>query len=124
MGICEVDLLRNEDNQDLSNNKIFSTEQLKNTLYMEGYNLILPPSWNAFDKARVIVFAKEDIKAKLICPDHDDAYIQNILLEIGYGKAKTHFVSFYYREWKSCITHDDSDEAQMIYLKKTPQHLE
>ena len=44
------------------------------------------------------------------------SHIQNILLEVGFGQAKKHFVSFYYREWKSCVNGLNSKEAQIEYF--------
>ena len=43
--------------------------------------------------------------------------MQSILLEIGYGRAKTHLVNLYYREWKSCVTGKQSQEDQFKDLE-------
>ena len=83
MGICEVDLRRDENNDGTSRN-IFSTEQVINELSIEGYKLILPNSWDVYNRARVIVYAKNDINTKKIIPKNEDIHIQNILLEVGY----------------------------------------
>ena len=94
-GISEVDLYRNENNSDLSANNNFSTEQLHEKLHIKGYNTL--------GVARVIVFAKDDLKIKHLYPQ-DECYhhIQNISLEVGFGRSKTHMCNFYYREWTLC----------------------
>ena len=42
--------------------------------------------------------------------------MQNILLEVGFGKSKRHLVNFFYREWKSCVTGLNSQDSQISYL--------
>jgi hypothetical protein len=73
-------------------------------LKIEGYRIILPPSWLKFGKARIIVFVDEEIKVKLKDITDEECHLQSIILEVGFGKAKKHLVNFYYREWKSCVT--------------------
>ena len=75
-------------------------------------------SWEIHGKARIIVYASEEVKTKLKKPHDDETHIQNILLEVGFGRSKTHLVSFYYREWKFCITKGNSLESQELYLSQ------
>ena len=118
MGISEVDLRRNEANSNENSTNEFSTEQVHEAFKIDGFRIILPHSWKSHDRARIIVYANEEIKAKLIQPKDEEAFLQNILLEVGFGKSKTHFVNFFYREWKSCVTAQSSQDAQFTYLTK------
>ena len=69
-------------------------------------------------KARIIVYVHDDIKAKIKEDDAGDSHLQHVLLEVGFGKSKTHFVDFYYREWKSCVTGESSTTAQNQNLER------
>ena len=95
IGISEVNLSRNElvpdDNE---NNNEFSTEQAHEKLKIEGYQLFLPTSWTEHNKARLIVYVDENISVKFGHNPSHASHIQNILLEVGFGKTKKHFVSF------------------------------
>ena len=71
-----------------------------------------------YGKARIIVFANDEVKVKPQKLNDDEAHLQNILLEVGFGRSKTHLVSFYYREWKSCVTNENSKESQLYYLSQ------
>ena len=112
MGISEVDLRRNENNTNASSTNEFSSEQAQEVFKVQGYRLIFPSSWLNHDKARIMVYVDEEIKAKVknVLPGED--HLQHVALEVGFGKSKTHCVDFYYREWKSCITGENSKEAQ------------
>ena len=118
MGISEVDLRRNENNNNDKSNNEFSTEQAQEALKIENYRLVFPSSWVTNDKARIIVYVHDNIKAKIKVDDPEDSDLQHVLLEVGFGKSKTHFVDFYYREWKSCVTGESSPAAQNKYLER------
>ena len=66
MGISEVDLKRNENNNDLRNNNEMSTEQLHDKFNIEGYNIILPDSWIKHNKARIFIYVNNKLNAKII----------------------------------------------------------
>ena len=112
MGISEVDLRRNENNANESSTNEFSTEQVQEVFKIQGYRLLFPSSWLTHNKARIIVFVNEEIKAKVKDALPGEDYLQHVALEVGFGKSKTHIVDFYYREWKSCITGENSKAAQ------------
>ena len=103
IGVSEVDLRRNDNNCDIFATNNLTTEQLHQKLQIQGYKIFLPKSWETLGKARVIAYAKDDLKVTHLYPQ-DQAYehIQNITLEVGFGRSKTHFCNFYYREWTSC----------------------
>ena len=101
--MSEVDLHRKETNLDLFATNNISTEQLYEKLHIPGYNIFLPKSWETLGTAR-IVYAKDDLKTKHLYPqDQHYDHIQNVSLEVGFGRSKTHICNFYYREWTSCL---------------------
>ena len=103
VAVSEVDFLRCENNNDENANNNFSTNQLLEKTNIQDYTVYLPKSWDAIGKARIIVYVRDDLKTKHIQPqDQYYDHVQNITLEIGFGKSKTHFCNFYYREWTSC----------------------
>ena len=112
MSIAEVDLRRNEANKNDRSTNEFSTEQVHQIFKIEGYRIILPASWQAYGKARIIVYVCEEIKCKVKELKKEEDHLQSILLEIGYGRSRTHLVNLYYREWKSCVTGKQSQEDQ------------
>ena len=104
IGVSEVDLKKNEDNWDDAATNYLSTGQLYEKLSINNYKLVLPKSWDTLGIARLLVYVREDIKSVQMhpqesCYDH----LQNITLEIGFGKSKTHFCNFYYTEWTNCL---------------------
>ena len=112
IGVSEVDLRRNENNTNDKSNNEFTTEQAQEALKIDNYRLLFPSSWLMNGKARIIVYVHDDIKAKMKEDDAEDSHLQHVLLEVGFGKSKTHLVDFYYREWKSCVTGESSPTAQ------------
>jgi hypothetical protein len=79
-----------------------STEPLHEKLQIQGYKIFLPESWEILGNARIMLYAKDDMKTKHLYPqDLDDIHIQNITLEVGFGRSKTHFCNLYYHEWTS-----------------------
>ena len=96
VAVSEVDLVRCENNNDENANNNFSTNQLLEKTNIQDYRVYLPKSWDAIGKARIIVYVRDDLKTKHIYPqDQFYDHVQNITLEIGFGKSKTHFCNFY-----------------------------
>ena len=118
MAISEVDLRRNENNKNEENYNELSTIQVHEKFRIDGYRIILPNSWDLQGKARIMVYASDEVKASIKKPNDDENYIQNISLDVGFGRSKTHVVCFFYREWKSCVTNENSRESQYTYLSK------
>ena len=104
MGISEINLKRNENNFDENSCNILSTAQVHEKFRIDGYRIILPPSWLMHDSARIFVFVNEELNVKVRQMNQNETHLQNILLEAGYGKSKTHLIDFYYREWKNSVT--------------------
>ena len=113
MGISEIDLYRDENNFREQSTNTFSTQQVHEKFRIEGYKIYLPACWETHDKARIMVYANEEIKSKFRQPYQNENHLQSVLLEVGYGRSKTHLVNFYYREWKNCAT-GQSDKASQI----------
>ena len=118
LSISEVDLKRNENNKNENNTNELSTDQVHDILKVEGYRIILPHSWETHNRERIIVYANDEIKAKMKNSNVDESHLQTILLEVGFGKSKTHLVNFYYREWKSCVTGESNANYQLNCLSK------
>ena len=113
VSVSEIDLYRRENNSDINATNNFSSNQLHERLYIPGYKIFLPKSWETLGVARVVVYAKDDLKVKLLHPpDHHYNHIQNVTLEVGFGRSKTHICNFYYREWTSCRNGRDDKQNQ------------
>ena len=113
IGVSEVDLKRNENNQDEAATNNFSTNQLYEKLSIDNYKIVLPKSWDTLGSARLVVYVHEDIKSVQLHPQ-DSCYdhLQSITLEMGFGKSKTHLCNFYYREWTNCLNGRRDMESQ------------
>ena len=118
ISVSEINLTRNEQNRNERSTNNFSTEQIQKVFQIPGYSIVLPESWLLFDKARIMVYVKDEINFK-VCKLHDDEkHLQTITLELGFGKSSKHFVNTYYREWKSIVTGESNEGAQIQNLKK------
>ena len=115
IGVSEVNIVRNELSQSDSNT-VLSTAQVLEKFAIEDYKIFLPDSWLSHNKARVIVYAKEDINVKQIHLDPFSNHLQCINLEVGFGKCKKHFYSFFYREWTPCVSQQSSNQREDLQL--------
>ena len=111
IGISEVNLKRSEVEIDNPTTQ-FSTEQVHKVLFIPDYKIILPDSWTEHGVARIIVYVKDDLKVKVIHGSDEEKQLQEILIEIGYGRSKPHFFSFFYREWTSCVRQSNRYQAE------------
>jgi hypothetical protein len=116
MGISEINLKRNEDNENENSTNVFSTSQVHEKFDIEGYQIILPPSWIIHNAARIFVYVNEELNVKMKDVNQKETHLQNILLEAGYGKSKTHLINFYYREWTNCVTGKSDTATQLSDL--------
>ena len=112
MGISEINLKRNENNVNENSTNVLSTIQVHDIFKIEGYKIILPPSWLLHDTARIFVFVNDELNVKVKQVNDSETHLQNILLEAGFGKSKTHLVNFYYREWTNSVTGRSDSAAQ------------
>ena len=118
IAISEIDLRRNELNKNEENNNELSSAQIKDKFRLEGYQIFLPNSWEAHGKARIMVYVKDEVKVRQENLRNDEKHIQTVLLEVGFGRSRSHLASFYYREWKSCVMGESSKEFQCTYLSQ------
>ena len=116
IGISEVNLKRMENNNSEHSYSYFSTEQVQQAFYIPDYKIILPDSWTKYGMARIMLYVKDDLKVKVKHASDDANHLQNILIEIGYGKSKPHFFNFYYREWTSCVRQSNRYQEEDLQL--------
>ena len=117
IGVSEVDLIRCDHNNDDSATNNFTTEQLLEKLQIRDYNIHLPQSWYTSGFARIIVYVRDDLQATALHPqDPSFNHVQNLTLEIGFGKSKKHYFNFYYREWTSSLTGRRDKQSQQSDL--------
>ena len=55
ISVSEVNLVRNEQNNNEKSTNQFSTEQVQKIFQIPGYSIILPESWLLHSKARILV---------------------------------------------------------------------
>ena len=110
IGISEIELKRNVNDHE-------GTVKLLEDLSINDYKIFLPKSWDTLGTARLLVYARDDLKSVQMHPqDRCYDHVQNITLEIGFGRSKTHFCNFYYREWTSSLTGRRDMESQCSEL--------
>ena len=95
---------------------------MKHKLNIDGYQIVLPSSWTCHGQARIIVYAKDDIKAKVVHNDLGNSDLPSISLEVGIGREKKTLVNFFYREWKGGISKLDNQASQVERLQRQVNH--
>ena len=93
MGVIETDIHSTSSNTHRVSK--YSTSALKSHLAIPGYSLVLPPTWEAFGQARLLLYVSNDIKYKVkpLANYHDD--LPSISLEIGLGRATKTLVNYH-----------------------------
>ena len=109
-------------NSDVGRSRKYSTEDVKHKLHIEGYQIILPNSWNCHGQARILVYVRDNIKAKVIEDEIENSDLPSISLEIGIGREKKSIVNFFYREWKGGISKLESQPSQKDRLQRQVNH--
>ena len=99
----------------------FTKETLKDKLYIEGYKIEFPMSWESFGQARIIVFVSENIRAKQIKLSLPDSDLPSMSFEVGLGREKKSIVNFYYCEFTGLAT-GKSQAAQKDRLNRQVLH--
>ena len=63
-------------------------KEIEDKLKIDGYNIELPDTWDAYGQARILVYVSEDLnyKRKFMDPNFKD--LPNVTLEIGLGREK------------------------------------
>ena len=95
-----------------------STKDIHKQLEIPGYKIFLPKTWSVHGQARVIVYAKNELKVV-----EKDVGIQNsdlptITLEIALGREKKTLVNFFYREFTSGVSGLKDTNAQTERLSR------
>ena len=91
-------------------------------MHIDGYNILLPDTWDLFGQASIIVYAKEDLKIKQRKNPDTVKDLPSITLEIGLGREKRTLVNFYYREWTGGVSGDKSHQAQLDRFSRQVQY--
>ena len=106
----------------LQRQNTYTTQKLEESLSITGYSIILPDSWYKHDQARLVVFVSDDVKTEIVPQLPDNSDLPCITLDVGLGRAKKTRVNYYYREWTSGITGDNSQAGQMERLQRLIHH--
>ena len=91
----------------------FIKDDIFGQLKVEGDTILLPVTWDTFGQARIIVYAKDDIKIKQRKNPDSIKDLPSITLEVGLGREKRTLVNFYYREWTSGFSGNKSFQGQV-----------
>ena len=93
--------------------KTYSREDILEQLNIEGYSILLPDTWDTYNQARIIVYGRDDMKIKQRKNPDNIKDLPSITLEVGIGRERKTLVNFYYREWTSGISGDNSIGGQL-----------
>ena len=107
IGISEIDL----------NSSKYSSEEIEDKFHIDEYKIFLPTSWETNGVARVMVYVKNNVPVEKIEDNVANVDLQHVLLNIGKGKTK-HCINVYYREWKSCVTQQNSNSYHIDYFTR------
>ena len=99
-----------------------TTTEIQESLQVEGYNILLPDTWEAFNHARIIVFASTEIKIKKRENPDSIKDLPSITLEVGRGGERKTLVNFYYREWTGGVDGDSSHAGQLERFSRQVSH--
>ena len=100
----------------------FSKDDILDQLSIEGYSIFLPDTWESYHQARIIVFARDDIKVKKRVNPDSVKDLPSITLEVGLGRERKTLVNYYYREWTGGISSDKSQAGQLDRFSRQVQH--
>ena len=65
-----------------------TTQGILSSLQIEGYRIILPKTWQYHNQARLILFAKDDLKVTEKVTPREFSDLPTIVCEIGIGREK------------------------------------
>ena len=96
-----------------------SREVIHDKLSIPGFRLTLPRSWDVHGCARIIVIAKENIKAEKVKMDREDkGDMPTITMMVTDARKKKLYVNFCYREFKSKVNGLGNMDAQRMRIKR------
>ena len=91
-------------------------------LGIPGYKIHLPSTWKQHGQARIMVYARHDLKVKERPLAADLADLPMITLEIGFSVEKKIIVNFFYREFTSGVTGLNTTKDQLERLDRMVKH--
>ena len=91
-------------------------------LGIPGYKIHLPSTWKQHGQARIMVYARDDLKVKERPLAADLADLPMITLEIGFSVEKKTIVNFFYREFTSGVTGLNTTKDQLERLDRMVKH--
>ena len=99
-----------------------TTGDIKAKLDIPGYKILLPMTWQKHGQARILVYAREELKVKerTLGTQHSD--LPMLTFEIGFGMEKKTIVNFFYREFTSGVSGLSDAQAQSERLQRMTQH--
>ena len=122
LGISEAELKKNHD---------------INNLKVPGYDFLLPPSWEAYGKARVVVYIKKSLNYESV-PILQNPEVQTVWFRAGFKNTKKIYFSHQYREhtstmgnslasqrktletmlaqWEDAVVHDSTDQLNEVHI--------
>ena len=120
LGIIESDI--HGPNSPANRSNTFKKEDIIEQLSISGYTIYLPDTWNDFHQARLIVFARDDIKVKKRNNPYTIKDLPNMTFEVGIGRERKSLINFYYREWTGGLTADKSHAGQLDRFSRQVQY--
>ena len=86
------------------NRQHLNTQEVHDILGISGYRILLPKSWQIHGQARIILFAKDELKVKVREISLQNSDLPTISLEISLGNEKPTVVNYFYREFTGAIS--------------------
>ena len=95
---------------------------ISSVLGISGYQIYLPATWKYHGQARILVYAKEELKIneKQLGTSLTDLPI--LSFEISLGKEKKTIINYFYREFTSGVTGLKTIQEQMERLNRMLKH--
>ena len=120
LGVIESDL--HGSSSRVKRAKPLTTNDLLENLHIEGYEIKLPLSWQAYGQARILLYVKENVNVKMRVISKQDSDLQSISCEIGLGREKKSCVNFFYREWTGGVSGLSDMDSQLDRLTRQVRH--
>ena len=99
-----------------------TTTEIINQLDIPGYKIYLPMSWYKHGQARVLVYAKEELKVKERILGVQLSDLPMLIFEIAFGMEKKTIVNFFYREFASGVSGLSDSDSQSERLLRITKH--
>ena len=120
--LCLVEADLHSEISRLRRRRPLTTKDITNQLNIPGYNIYLPLSWKKHGQARILVYAKEELKVKERILGTQLSDLPMLSFEIGLGLEKKTVVNFFYREFTSGVSGLSDTQSQSERLTRMIQH--